>query len=172
MPAIHFDRGSQIAINKAKVVKVELDELAKDLLSAASRMFQPIEQPENGSEGLTVEEIQSNATDTCRLVCPRADICEISKERRTKVMFRCLCDGAPHESQLSYKGQQYPGYQHILTLHVGLRGKSLLREEINPDGLRRWSIVLWRSNESVIVRLIKVPPSCTNAFMFSIVSTV
>lgn len=105
MSAIRLNRGSQYAIHKAKGVKEELDELAKDLLNAASRIFQPIRQPENGSEGLTVEEIRSSATDTCRVVCPKADIYEISKERRTKVKFRCLCDGAPHESQLSYKGQ-------------------------------------------------------------------
>ncbi|CAG1972754.1 unnamed protein product [Fusarium graminearum] len=95
-------RENQSATSQSEVKKRALDALAQNVLDAANQIFPSIERPTTDHEELTVAEL-SNPTFNIKVICPRARVCDTSKQIRRSVRFQCYCDDAPHKSHLHYQ---------------------------------------------------------------------
>ncbi|KAF5615396.1 uncharacterized protein FTJAE_13381 [Fusarium tjaetaba] len=128
-----------------------LDELAEEILNASDRIF-PLAAPVDSSQAtftLTERALRKDAgSDSVPvevIVCPKARLRDSTTEKPKVFRCRCCCVGEPHTDNLTYKL---------------IKGKSLLIEELHPDGQRRWFIMAVKPGPStlVIVRLSDVSP--------------
>ncbi|KAL5608704.1 hypothetical protein FOVSG1_003385 [Fusarium oxysporum f. sp. vasinfectum] len=132
--------------------KKVFDELEKEIVNFSDRIFQSKPPADSSQATFTLSErvVERNAGPDSfpeeLLVCPKARLHESTVKKRPKIFkCRCCCVGEPHSKDLTYKL---------------IKGRSLLREELHPDGLRKWFIVTLKPEtlQVVILRLSEVSP--------------
>ncbi|KAF5632732.1 hypothetical protein F52700_6269 [Fusarium sp. NRRL 52700] len=145
MNTLHPDRAENEDANSI------FDELAEQILNVADRIF-PTAPPINSSqetftvsERAVVRDAGADAFSEEVVICQKARLRDITIEKPKVFKCRCCCVGEPHANKLAYRL---------------IKGRSLLTEELKPDGQRKWLLMAVKPEtpELVIVRLSEVSP--------------
>ncbi|KAH6956212.1 hypothetical protein DER45DRAFT_585055 [Fusarium avenaceum] len=127
------------------------DALAGEFYKVSSSLFPPTPDRDGARNTFTITEmiiagkIQSKSLREERLVCPEAQFDESVVIRPETFRFRCCCASELHKIDL--------GYQLIPR-------KSLFKEEMGCDRLRKWSIPVFKpkTSEHAVIRLMTLSP--------------